>query len=72
MEGKTVQQLLVATGHGYDAVREHLSEVAPQLLKEPQDLHDRTLGRSENQSGFARKMRTARLHDCAHHSTGLA
>ena len=42
MEGKTVQQLLVATGHGYDAVREHLSGVAPHLLKEFQDLHDRT------------------------------
>ena len=34
MEGTTVRQLLVAAGHGYDAVREHLSWVAPQLLKE--------------------------------------
>lgn len=41
MEGKTVQQLLVASGQGYDAVREHLSGVAPQLLNELQDLHDR-------------------------------
>jgi hypothetical protein len=37
MEDKTVQKLLVATGHGYDAVRERLSGVAPQLLNELQD-----------------------------------
>ena len=42
MEGKTVQQLLVVTGPGYDALREHLSAVTPQLLSELQDLHDRT------------------------------
>ncbi len=41
MEGKTVQQLLVATGPGYDSLRERLSGVAPQLLNELQDLHDR-------------------------------
>lgn len=42
MEGKTVQQLLAATGPGYDPLREHLTGVAPQLLNELQDLHDRT------------------------------
>jgi hypothetical protein len=42
MEGKTVQQLLTATGPGYDPLREHHSGVAPQLLNELQDLHDRT------------------------------
>ncbi len=42
MEGKTIQQLLTATGPGYDALREHLAGVAPQLLSELQDLHDRT------------------------------
>jgi hypothetical protein len=41
MEGKTVQQLLVATGPGYDPLREHLSGVALPLLNEVQDLHDR-------------------------------
>jgi hypothetical protein len=41
MEGKTVQQLLVATGPGYEALHEHLSGVAPPLLNELQDLHDR-------------------------------
>lgn len=41
MDGKTVQQLLVATGPGYDKLREHFSGVAPRLLNELQDLHDR-------------------------------
>ena len=41
MEGKTVQQLLVATGPDYDKLREHLHGVAPRLLNELQDLHDR-------------------------------
>jgi hypothetical protein len=41
MEGKTVQQLLATTGPGYDPLRERLSTVAPQLLNELQDLHDR-------------------------------
>jgi hypothetical protein len=41
MEGKTVQQLLAATGPGYDPLREHLSGVALPLLNELQDLHDR-------------------------------
>ncbi len=42
MDGKTVQQMLVATGPGYDKLREHFSGVAPRLLNELQDLHDRT------------------------------
>lgn len=42
MEGKTVQQLLVAHGPEYDRLREHLSGVALPLLNELQDLHDRT------------------------------
>jgi hypothetical protein len=42
MEGKTVQQLLAASGPEYDALREHLSGVALPLLTELQDLHDRT------------------------------
>ena len=41
MDGKTVQQLLVATGPGYDKLREHFRGVAPRLLNELQDLHDR-------------------------------
>jgi hypothetical protein len=41
MDGKTVQQLLGATGPGYDKLREHLGGVAPRLLNELQDLHDR-------------------------------
>jgi len=41
MEGKTVQQMLVATGPGYDALREHLQGVSPRLLNDLQDLHDR-------------------------------
>ncbi len=41
MEGKTVQQLLTATGPGYDPLREHLSGVTLPLLNELQDLHDR-------------------------------
>jgi hypothetical protein len=41
MEGKTVQQMLAATGPGYDMLREHLQGVAPRLLSELQDLHDR-------------------------------
>jgi hypothetical protein len=42
MDGKTVPQMLVATGSEYDRLREHLSGVAPRLLNELQDLHDRT------------------------------
>lgn len=42
MEGKTVQQLLAASGPEYDRLREHLSGVARPLLNELQDLHDRT------------------------------
>jgi hypothetical protein len=41
MDGKTVPQLLVATGSGYERLREHFSGVAPRLLNELQDLHDR-------------------------------
>jgi hypothetical protein len=41
MEGKTIQQMLTATGPGYDKLREHLHGVAPRLLNELQDLHDR-------------------------------
>lgn len=41
MEGKTVQQLLAASGPGYDPLRAHLSGVAVPLLNELQDLHDR-------------------------------
>jgi hypothetical protein len=41
MEGKTVQEMLVATGPGYDKLREHWLGVAPRLLNELQDLHDR-------------------------------
>jgi hypothetical protein len=41
MEGKTVQQLIVATGPGYDKLREHFCGVSPRLLNELQDLHDR-------------------------------
>jgi hypothetical protein len=41
MEGKTVQQMLAATGPGYDTLREHLRDVSPRLLNELQDLHDR-------------------------------
>jgi hypothetical protein len=42
MDGKTVRQMLVATGPGYEKLREHFSGVAPALLNELQDLHDRT------------------------------
>jgi hypothetical protein len=41
MDGKTVPQMLVAAGPGYDRLREHFSAVAPRLLNELQDLHDR-------------------------------
>ena len=41
MDGKTIPQLLTATGPGYDKLREHLGGVAPRLLNELQDLHDR-------------------------------
>jgi hypothetical protein len=41
MEGKSVQQMLAATGPGYDMLREHWQGVAPRLLNELQDLHDR-------------------------------
>ncbi len=41
MEGKTIQQMLVATGPGYDKLREHLRDVSPRLLNDLQDLHDR-------------------------------
>ncbi len=42
MDPKTVAQMLVATGPGYEKLREHFSGVAPRLLNELQDLHDRT------------------------------
>jgi hypothetical protein len=42
MEGKTLQQLLAASGPEYDALREHFSALARPLLNELQDLHDRT------------------------------
>jgi hypothetical protein len=42
MEGKTVQQLLTAGGREYAPLREHLAGVAPHLLSELQDLHDRS------------------------------
>jgi hypothetical protein len=42
MEGKTIQQLLAASGREYLPLREHLAGVAPQLLGELQELHDRT------------------------------
>ena len=42
MEGKSVQQLLVGTGPGYDPLREHWNGVTVPLLNELQDLHDRT------------------------------
>jgi hypothetical protein len=42
MEGKTVQQLLTASGREYDVLREHFAAVTPQLLNELQELHDRT------------------------------
>lgn len=41
MEGKTIHQLLAATGPGYDELREHLKGVSPRLLTELGDLHDR-------------------------------
>ena len=41
MDGKTVPQMLVAAGSEYEKLREHLSGVAPRLLNELQDLHDR-------------------------------
>jgi hypothetical protein len=41
MEGKSVQQMLVATGPGYDKLREHWNGISPRLLNELQDLHDR-------------------------------
>jgi hypothetical protein len=42
MEGKTIQQLLAANGADNGQLREHLSGVTLPLLKELQDLHDRT------------------------------
>jgi hypothetical protein len=42
MEGKTIQQLLAASGPEYLPLREHLARVAPQLLNELQELHDRS------------------------------
>ena len=41
MDGKTVPQVLVAVGPGYERLREHFRGVAPRLLNELQDLHDR-------------------------------
>ena len=41
MEGKTVQQLLVTNAPGYDKLRDHWQGVAPRLLNDLQDLHDR-------------------------------
>jgi hypothetical protein len=42
MEGKSVQQLLAASGPEYDSLREHFSGVTLPLLNELRDLHDRT------------------------------
>jgi hypothetical protein len=41
MEGKKVHHWLAARGSEYDALRERLGSVAPSLLDELQDLHDR-------------------------------
>ena len=41
MDGKTVPQVLAAAGPGYERLREHFRGVAPRLLNELQDLHDR-------------------------------
>ena len=41
MEGKTIQQLLAASGPDYEPLREHFSGVTLPLLIELQDLHDR-------------------------------
>jgi hypothetical protein len=41
MEGKTVHQLLAASGADYETLREHLGAVTASLLGELQDLHDR-------------------------------
>ena len=41
MEGKNVHRCLTAQGSEYDALRERLGNVAPSLLDELQDLHDR-------------------------------
>jgi hypothetical protein len=41
MDGKTVPQMLAAAGPGYERLREHFRGVAPRLLNEVQDLHDR-------------------------------
>lgn len=41
MEGKTVHHWLAAQGPEYAALRERLGNVAPSLLDELQDLHDR-------------------------------
>jgi hypothetical protein len=41
MDGKTVPQVLAAVGPGYERLREHFRGVAPRLLNELQDLHDR-------------------------------
>ncbi len=42
MEGKKVHHLLAAQGSEYDALRERLGGVAPSLLNELQDIHDRS------------------------------
>lgn len=41
MEGKTIQQLLAASGPEYEPLREHFSGITLPLLNELQDLHDR-------------------------------
>jgi hypothetical protein len=41
MEGKKIHHWLAAQGSQYDALRERLGNVAPALLNELQDLHDR-------------------------------
>jgi hypothetical protein len=41
MDGKTVPQMLAATGSEYEKLRAHFSGVVPRLLNELQDLHDR-------------------------------
>ena len=67
MEGKTIQQLLAASGPEYDSLREHLSGAALPLLNELQDLHDRTgecLPSLFREIVLAGGRRIARMFDC--------
>jgi len=41
MEGKSIHQLLAATGPGSDELREHLKGVSPRLLTDLGEMHDR-------------------------------